>query len=342
MIKKSKIILLITSINLIILPLIINKYSIYKLFLLIIGIILLDIYVFLNKKNKLNYAIFLPIMLLIITYGIDYIKTAVFKISPIFVLENKINEKVSIYNSLLYRVYKCNQEYILDNLNYNGYVCDSHLLNNNDINILLSEPLESYQKYQNDFIKVTGKISKIIGNSSIDLKTYIKDENNNLNGYVKFYETSNLKIILKGLDVTNYHIYDYITVIGLVSNYNKDKSEIILTNPKIVENNLYTNYDFQIIESVTCDNSLKEYTENLYTYCTEDIYLDFGVDKYELSYVLKDKKITIEQLIEKSEHEELENGILYKLDKINILSCNNEKNIVLKDNEKIEKSWCLE
>ncbi|MBQ8901442.1 MAG: hypothetical protein IJY87_00045 [Bacilli bacterium] len=339
--RKKKIILIIISLLLIVVPFLINIYSIYKLISLALGILLLDISFTFNKKINIFLLIYLPLLLIIFTYAIDYMKTYTFDLSPIYVFENKINDKVSTYNSLFYRIYKCNDKYIFDNQYQKNYVCETDLLESIDINKLLNEPKESYKKYKNDFIKVSGKISKISGTSSILLQAYTKVDGS-VNGYVKFNETSKLKVDLAGVDISKYKIYDYITVVGLLSDFDKDAQEMILTNVKIEETNLYNEYTYQIIESSNCSKKLEEYTDNFYTYCIENIYLDYKVDKYELSYVLKDKKINLNDLITNSKLEETGNYKLYKLEKFDILSCNKNKNILINKNSKVDYSLCEE
>jgi len=339
--SKRKIILIIVSLFLIIGPFFINIYSFYKLISIILGIILLDVSFTINKKINIFLLFYLPILLLIFTYALDYIKTYTLDLSPIYIIENKINDNVSIYNSLFYRVIKCNDEYIFDNQYKKNFVCDSSLIKEININKLLNEPEESYKEYKKDFIKVTGKISKISGTSSFLMQAYTEVEGR-LNGYVKFNETSSLKINTFGIDISNYRVYDYITIIGYLDEYNKKEQELILTNVKVEENNIYDRFDIQVIESSECNNNLKEYASDLYSYCIENVYLDYKVDKYELSYAIKDKKIIFDELKNMGELETIDNIKLYKLEKFNILECSNEKNILINKNGRLDYSLCEE
>lgn len=334
--KNKKLIFLILGILLIIIPMVLNIYSIYKLFSLCLGIILIDISIFSKNKKSIFTMIYLPILLIIFTYALDYMKTYTLNISPVYVLENKINDDISIYNSLFYRIYKCDKEYVFDNNFKKDFMCKSELLDNIDINKLLNEPDESYKKYHNDFIKVTGKISKINGVSSIELKEYSTTDS--LNGYVKFNDTKKLTVNIKNLNITKYKIYDYITVVGLLKDYNNN--ELILTNAKIEEQDLYKDYDIQVIETNNCNKDLKAYTDNIYTYCLDNIYLNYKIDKYELSYAIKDKKITLDDLLKDIEPIVEEDNKLYKLDKFNVLVCNNDKNILLNNKESIDYTLC--
>lgn len=339
--KKKKLFLIIISLILIIIPYFINYYSNYKLISLCLGITLLDVSFAIDKKVNIFLLVYLPILLLIFTYSIDYLKTYTLNLSPIFVFENKINNNVSIYNSLFYRVYKCNEEEYFDNNYEKNYMCDTALIDEIDINKLLNEPEESFKDLKNNFIKVTGKVSKIIGTSSIEMQAYTIVEGQ-LNGYVKFNETSKLIINLDGIDVSNYKIYDYITVVGLLDNYDKKNNTLNLIDIKLEERDLYTEYDIHVIESTTCKKTTKEYIDNYYLYCLENIYLDYKIDKYELSYALKDKKITIEEILDDSEVEDLNNAKVYKHEKFNILSCSKDNNIIINKNEKLDYSLCEE
>lgn len=332
--KNKKIIILVIGIVLIVCPFLINIYSIYKLLSVLVGIILVDVYLAVKKQPNIFLLLILPIIFLIFTYAIDYFKTYTFKLSPIFVIENKINNEVSIYNSVFYRIFKCDNEYIFDNNYEKNYACNTKLLDEKDVNSILSDPKETYKKYHGDFLKITGKISKITGTSNILLESYIEGETS-LNGYVKFDKNSHLKIILSGEDISKYRIYDYITVVGRVKEYNKEENEIVIDDIKIEENNLYTEYSIHVIEN---DNKeLQEYASGLYTYKIENIYLEYSLDRYELSYALKDKKILLEDFLEKGEKEELDDITIYKLEKFNAIKCSNEKVIFASSLEKIEK-----
>lgn len=336
---KKKVFLIIFSIVLIIVPFFINVYSIYRLISVCLGITLLDISLITVKKPRIFLLIYLPILLLIFTYSIDYMKTYILDLRPIFVIKNKINNNVTIYNSLFYRIYKCGEDEYFDNNYEKNFMCKTNLIEETDINILLNDPKISFKEHKNDFIKVVGKISKISGTSSIEMQAYTEVEDK-LNGYVKFNETSKLIINLDGLDISNYKIYDYITLVGLLDSYDKKTNTLSLTDIKIEENNLYSEYDIHVIESSSCTKELKEYVNNYYLYCLENIYLDYKVDKYELSYALKDKKITMDELLKDTLVEEIDNIKVYKNEKFNILSCNENKNIIINKNEKIDYSLC--
>ena len=249
---------------------------------------------------------------------------------PIYSIEKTSNKQVSIYNSFLYRVYNCNGLNVFDNNYKKEFACSTTLLKNTDINKVLTEPKKYYDEHKREFVKITGKVSKINGNSSIILKSYTIDEDNTLNGYVLFNDTSNLEVNITNLDVSHYKIYDYITVIGQIYKY--ENKTIYINNVVIEEKDIYTDYSISVIEPTEC-SGLIEYTDNYYTYCLDHIYVDYKVDKYELSYLLKDKKITFDNLKKNYlKLEEKEDIDLYHLDNFDILVCSDDKIIFTKKN----------
>ena len=338
--KKRRLFFIIFSLLLIIIPFFINVYNIFRLLIVILGIILLDLSLVIDKKKHIFLLLYLPIVLLVLVYSVDYIHTYMWNLKSIFVLENKINNKVSVYNSLFYRVYKCDKEYIFDNNYEKSFACSEELLDQIDINIFLNEPIESYKKYKNDFVKIYGKISKIVGKSTIELQDYIVTDNS-INGYVDFKDTSKLTINVYDEDISLYRIYDYIEVIGRVDSINKDNNEIILEDTKIVDNNLYDNYTLEVILKDKCDNNLTKYSDDTYTKCIQNIYLDYGVNKYELSYVLKTGKVKLDNILSNAKVEEDKGIKIYILDKFKIMECNNKK-ILLNKDEREDYSWCEE
>lgn len=339
--KKRKLTIIIISLLFILVPFFINVYSFYKIIVLLIGIIGLDIGISLGLKKRIFFLIYFPLVLLVFIYSVDYIKTYTLKISPIFVWENKINKDVSIYSSLFYRVFKCEDNYVFDNDYQESFVCDTKLLEEMNINKILNEPDVSFKDYKNDFIKITGKISKISGASSIEMKEYTVGEGtNSLNGYVKFNETSKLIVNLKGINISQYKIYDYITVVGRLNSFNVVEHELTLTDTVVEENNLYDNFDLQVILNNKCSEELVEYTDNFYTRCIQNIFVDYKIDKYELSYALKDKKIIFDDLIKKAIKKDYEGKVLYELEKFDILVCSIDKNILLSKDEQWDVTIC--
>lgn len=337
---KKKILLTI-SFLLVLIPFIINVFSIIRMVSLLLGIILFTYTLNINKKFNILMCLYVPILFFVLTYTIDYTFACVLERNPIYAISNKSNDNVIVYNSILYRVFNCNEKLSFDNNYQKNYMCKTSLINSIDINEVLSDADKFYKDHKHDFVKITGKVSKINGNSSIELNSYTVDSNNTLNGYVIFDKENKLNIKINNkMDVSHYKIYDYITVVGEVSSYELDTTT--LKNVVIEDNDIYTDYTLSVIEPEKCGD-VKEYTEGYFTYCLSNIYVDYGIDKYELSYTLKDKKITFDNL--KKNYEELkenDSADLYLLNKFNILVCDDSKTIFINKNVKKPFSLCKE
>lgn len=324
-----------------IIPFFINVYSIFRLVSLLCGIIIILLTFNNFKSTKFNILIFiyLGFILFVNTYCIDYLLASFLDYYPIYTYRYKSNENVKVYNSIFYRVYDCKGSLVFDNNYSKEYACNTSLIESDDINKVLSDKKAYYKNNHDKFVKITGKVSKINGNSSIELRSFVIDEDNTLNGYVVFDKNSQLDIMINNkMDVSHYKIYDYITVIGRVDRLMNNT--ITLADVVIEENDLYEDYTLSVIEPTEC-NEIKEYVDGYYTYCISNIYLDYGIDKYELSYALKDKKITFDNLKRKYlKLEEQEDLDLYYFEKFNILVCNENKKIILNKNSVETYSFC--
>ena len=95
-------------------PFFILNYEIYRLIITLVGIIILSISLIINTKNLPLKVVIFPIMVFLFVYLIDYYSFIVLKKPPVMIIEFKSSEKVSTYNSLIYRFYKCDKKIILD------------------------------------------------------------------------------------------------------------------------------------------------------------------------------------------------------------------------------------
>ncbi len=317
------------------------NYAIYRLILTLIGITILSISLIINTKNLPFKIILFPIMIFLFVYLIDYYSFIIFKKPPIMVIESKSSDKVSTYNSLIYRVYKCDDKLILDKNYKKNYAC-----NRNDIEVKsISEYLgtnlkQTFNNTKNKFVHIKGKISKIIGSSQLEIEYY--DSKVGINGYVNF--ESNKKIVLKNLDIDpqNYHIYDEIEFTGEVAKYvvSSDIEEIDLTYVKIYNLDIYDNYELMV--NYNYDSKLTNLLDNIYYMGINSIYYKYNEDNiYDLSYILTDKRDSIDNIIKGNEYTENKNkDRIYKFEKYNIVRCNNEKTIFVNPNINIKESIC--
>ena len=341
--KKRLIVLLGFGLTLMIVPFLINIYSIFRIISLVLGIILITVSLCLKKKRNIFYIILVPLIMLVFSYGIDTLLFYTLKRVPVFSYAIKSSEKVKTYNSFFYRVFDCNGDLTLDYGYTKNYVCSNDCLDAININSFMQDAEESFKKYHHKFVHIYGKISKITGNENIELASFTEGDNT-LNGYVNF-NLNNILIVNTEENLSKYRIYDYVDVYGKVTSINDGK--ITLTNTKLVASNIYDTYSFEIIASD--DNKLTNLVKekNYYYYGLNTINVKYDGDNiYELSYLLTDDRFKFDDLIKGKEYEVFKNdedveiAKKYKLEKFDLLECSNGKKIVANSKSKANQSIC--
>ena len=341
--KKRLIVLLGLGLTLMIVPFLINIYTIFRIISLMLGIILITVSLCLKKKRNIFYIILVPLIMLVFSYGIDTLLFYTLKRVPVFSYAIKSSEKVKTYNSFFYRVFDCNGELTLDYGYTKNYVCSNDYLDPININGFMQDAEESFKKYHHKFVHIYGKISKITGNENIELASFTRSDDM-LNGYVNF-NLDNILVVNTDENLSKYRIYDYIDVYGKVSEYKNGK--IILTNTKLVASNIYNTYSFEIItnDDNKISNLVKE--QNYYYYGITSVNVKYDGDNiYELSYLLTDGRFDLEKLVKNAEFEvlkdaeDVEVAKKYKLEKFNLVECTNNKKIIVNSKNKIDSDIC--
>lgn len=341
--KKRLIVLLGLGLTLMIVPFLINIYSIFRIISLMLGIILITVSLCLKKKRNIFYIILVPLIMLVFSYGIDTLLFYTLKRVPVFSYAIKSSEKVKTYNSFFYRVFDCNGKLTLDYGYTKNYVCSNDYLDPININGFMQDAEESFKKYHHKFVHIYGKISKITGNENIELASFTRSDDM-LNGYVNF-NLDNILVVNTDENLSKYRIYDYIDVYGKVSEYKNGK--IILTNTKLVASNIYNTYSFEIIinDDNKISNLVKE--QNYYYYGITSVNVKYDGDNiYELSYLLTDGRFDLEKLVKNAEFEvlkdaeDVEVAKKYKLEKFNLVECTNNKKIIVNSKNKIDSDIC--
>ena len=341
--KKRLIVLLGFGLTLMIVPFLINIYSIFRIISLVVGIILITVSLCLKKKRNIFYIILVPLIMLVFSYGIDTLLFYTLKRVPVFSYAIKSSDKMRTYNSFFYRVFDCNGNLTLDYGYTKNYVCSNDCLDAININSFMQDAEESFKKYHHKFVHIYGKISKITGNENIELASFTQGDDT-LNGYVNF-NLNNILIVNTDENLSKYRIYDYVDVYGKVTSINDGK--ITLTNTKLVASNIYDTYSFEIIASD--DNKLTNLVKEkkYYYYGLNTINVKYDGDNiYELSYLLTDDRFKFDDLIKGKEYEVFKNdedveiAKKYKLEKFDLLECSNGKKIVANSKSKANQSIC--
>lgn len=341
--KKRLIVLLGLGLTLMIVPFLINIYSIFRIISLVLGIILITVSLCLKKKRNIFYIILVPLIMLVFSYGIDTLLFYTLKRVPVFSYAIKSSDKMRTYNSFFYRVFDCNGNLTLDYGYTKNYVCSNDCLDAININSFMQDAEESFKKYHHKFVHIYGKISKITGNENIELASFTQGDDT-LNGYVNF-NLNNILIVNTDENLSKYRIYDYVDVYGKVTSINYGK--ITLTNTKLVASDIYDTYSFEIIASD--DNKLTNLVKekDYYYYGLNTINVKYDGDNiYELSYLLTDDRFKFDDLIQDKEYEVFKNdedveiAKKYKLEKFDLLECSNGKKIVANSKSKANQSIC--
>ena len=338
---KKIIVLLIIGILFLIIPNFFNAYNILRLISVLLGIILITISLIFSPNKNIYLIVIMPLFLILLSYSIDIFLYSKFNRIPIYVYEIKSNDNISTYNSLFYRIYNCNNTLTLDYNYQKKYVCGNDTLDEIDINTFLLNPKENFKIYKNKFVKIIGKISKISGRELIELNAY--DETvNALNGYVTFNNDYKIDVHLDE-DLSNYRIYDYLTVIGRVVSY--ENGTIILEDAYTIPSDIYDDYTYEVTTNNT--KNLKILLNNYYLYGIDSINVKYSNNSiYELNYVLTDGKINTGDIINNIGGEILrnsENIIVakkYELDDFNIMVCENDKTIFANKNYELNANLC--
>lgn len=342
---KKTIFLTVIGILLIIIPFCFNSYNIYRLVSLAVGIFLCTLGVGLLKNHNIFSVILLPIILILLTYGIDVLLIYKFNRIPIYALETKSSDNMSNYNSLFYRIYNCNDNLIIDYSYHLPYVCENDSLNTIDINSFLSNVQDTYHEYKNKFVKIKGKISKITGTETIELASFTTADNN-INGYVSF-NLDNVMQVKTDTDLSGYRIYDFIEVIGRVDDIlNADGKKIItLSDTKLIPTTIYDDYSYEISENNK--DELVKMNNNYYLYNLDFINVVYDQDNiYELNYLITDNRITWDNLILNQEYKTLKDkedqviANIYLLDQFNMWDCQNGKKIFASKKVNMKTNIC--
>lgn len=322
----------------------INTYSMMRILLLLIGIA----FVAFSSEKKFTFQCFVCFLLLGMSFFIDYAVVFTGNRIPIFSIEVKSSKTISTYNSFFYRVYDCNHALIFDAFYTQSFQCKDSL-ETLEANSFLSNIETNYKKYRGKFIKLKGKVSHVSGNEYFTISPYEKIENG-LNGQVKFSDNITLKVINsdKKVLLDQYKIYDEVTVIGRLEDF-KNKEGIqsaTLVDTRIFELTEYDTYEITAVENKKCESDLKLISKtdeyNYYSSCLEKIYVKYAEDNiYELSYVLTDKRMTYEKLIEDRLHEENDTMSLYVYDDFHIIRCKNSNHVIIGDKKlDLDTKYC--
>jgi len=330
--------MLIISIILLIMSILINKFTVIRLILWIVSLILLCI----NFKKTYSYTtsktIIIYLLLLVASVVLDGVISYTFNKIPVFTYSIVNTKNTIVYNSIGMRAWQCDKKdykkIIVDPFYKNGYMCNIEDIETIDINAFLNTIVDNHNEYKNKYVKITGKISKKSGLNSIEMKAYEKTDNQ-VNGYVEFSDNITLKVLFNEdeLSLDTYDIYDEITIIGIIKNIDSssDNHIVYMTGTKIISNLDLKEFTISVTKEKKCSPESKQiYTSekfDLYKYCLTDVIVTFPDGQYEIESALSSNKLYIPDLpigAKKKEESKTDNTAIYRFEDYSILVCDNE------------------
>ncbi len=341
--KKIKWIFIIIAIILIIISLVINRNIFIRPLLFIIAVVIIALVNTVGRKDKILTFMISFVIGFVISLIIDSVYVMTFKSIPVFSYNIITYDNIKVYNGIGVRVWQCDKDsyknLIVDPFYKKGYMCDVTDTDAMDINSFLNSVVENYDSYKNNYIKIDGKISKKMSRNLIEMQPYEKSSIT-VNGYVTFADNIVLRVLFKEEEPTldDYDIYDDIVIVGIIKNmeHEGDKYVIYMDDSKVVSDIDLKEYTLSVTPSKSCTNKRLQFQSdslNIYTYCIDDMIINFGEKKYELSTALSSGKLNISELYEYPDKEESneEGDKLYYNDMYNVKVCNTEtsKDIII-------------
>ncbi len=334
---------LIISIVIIILTMSVNEVSVIRPVMWLIALLLLTINIIRIFKLKPIAIIFVFILIFALSLVIDGLGALAFHHLPVFSYNITNVGNTKVYNSLGLRVWQCNKdkkEYIFDLFNNNGYMCNAEDIDVIDSNSFLNSVVSNYTEYKNKYIKIKGKISKKTGQNYLEMQPY-KTSDIKINGEVSFADNITLRILFNenSSELNNYDIYDEIIVVGLIKNLEtlNNKYIIYMGEAKVVSNINLNNFEIGITSENPCTEKRLVYSNlenDIYTYCLQDMFINYPDNQYEIANALSSNKLQIEELYNNPLevlYNETDNSLIYKASDYSILICDNttSKDIII-------------
>src|SRR5574344_1265188 len=271
---KKRIITLILGLLCIFIALILNNYQIIRFLLYLLGLILLTISNAIERSNAKLFVPLFDIIFFFLLVATDYLCVSAFKKVPILAYNIVTNDESTVYNAIGYRVWVCktgDKLFKVDPLYKLGYYCSSSNMQEEDINNILPIINNSFNSYQDSYVKIVGKITKIVDEQTLNMSTY----------------TINVNFNIASKDIISHNKNDSIIIYGKIDSRTTDDNKVII---RMIDSSIITTND-DIQASDTSGYNFKVENNN---YCQYDKELWFQTtDKIIYKACLNDLSLTI-------------------------------------------------
>lgn len=328
-----RLITLFIGIILIIISLLLNDFGCLRFILCLLGIISLTISNSIERNNK---KVFIPLFAILFTLfmiSTDYLFVCMFKKVPIFSYSIVTNNNNKVYNAIGYRVWICNDAtytFKVDPLYKLGYYCATKDMESVDVNNILPILNNNFDAYKDSYIKITGRINKIISSSELTMQTYVKSDN--AYDYADDI-TIDYTFNIPSSEVSKHNVNDEVTIAGKVDSKTGEDNKVTI---KIIDASFMTvnntsedtSYNFDVNENIYCqyDKELWFETDDhiYYKSCIDDLNLTILNNQYNLMYALKNHLITLNELKDEASGyltNSKDNSVLYNYNNFKLLIC---------------------
>ena len=334
-IVRKRVITLLLGIIFLAIALVLNTFNLFRAILALLSIILIVYSMQLERTNKKLFITLFTIVLTFFVIGIDYLNVCIFKKTPIITTSIITNNHGSVYNSIGYRVWKCNDNDVkVDPLYKIGYYCEVDYMSAESINNVLPTIVSNFDHYKNNYVKIIGRVNSVDSDSMFSMRTY-KEIDNVINYSDEYLLEVNFNYATS--KISELHENDIVTVTGRVEN--KYGNKVTLVDAKFkdeitsqgdvyfnAESNIYCEYDKELWFQ-TEDNLY-------YRSCINDVNITINNRQYNLLNAISTGVITLQQIENESlgyESQNKDNSIMYKYKDFNILVCDpsNSRDVIV-------------
>ena len=316
------------------------KTGYIRAILAFLGIISLTYSNTVERNNKKLFLTLFAIIFFFFMVALDYLVVGAFKREPIFSYNIVSIGKNKVYNAIGYRVWVCNGKdkdkvFKLDPLYKLGYYCSTQDMTADNINNALPKIINDFDRYKDNYIKITGRLSKIVNETELYMNTY-KEINEQ---YVYDDLLLDVNFNMPSLEMSKYKVDDELTIVGKVTS--KDNNSV-----KIIDSNFVTvgsvesneDYNFDVNTNIYCQYDKELWFETkdkiIYKSCINDIKLNISGGNYTFEAALKNGVITMEDLRMAAEGyltNSKDNAVIYTFNNFKILECDpsNSKDVII-------------
>ena len=319
------------------------KSGLLRPILAFMGIISLTYSNAIERPNKKLFLTLFAIIFFFFMVALDYLVVTSMKKEPIFAYSIVSTGKNKVYNAIGYRVWVCSDKdssFKVDPLYKLGYYCSTQDITAESVNNLLPKISSDFNRYKDTYIKVTGRLSKVINSTELYMNTYNDDGEDILfdDDYIL-----DVNFNMESLELSKYNIKDEITVVGKVTS--KDNNKIRIIDSNFVTSSAFESnddYNFDVNTNMYCqyDKVLWFETKNniFYKSCINDLSINLSGGNYKLEAALKTGLISFEDLKDSAQGyltNSKDKSVIYTFNNFKILECDpsTSRDVIIGKNE---------